>query len=362
MSDDDLDRRLRALPPELPPHPDRFGRVRARVDRRRRGWAVAGAGGLAVAGLLVVQVAAGLSGPPRDDWAFAPRLDTSTTRSANGHPVGDAASFCPTLPGLPMDEPRPTGTRERLVPTGVPEQVVICAYGTRPLGAEGAPPVAGVREISAGLDRLGVDLAQRPPLPGNRPCPAVGGQSTSYRLRLSYPDGAIWVATEHDPGNCAPASNGTFEAVGFGEQAAAAYATGTWESTPPGTDPCAPPDAGSWRQWDAGRWGQHRAMVPLGAVEAAICPSADGDRVVQGDRLTRLTDALNELPVTDGPAVCGSAGKGVGTTYRLVFRYPIGPSVVVHVHPGCHPEVFNGNLTSPYAGDVVRVIEELLSG
>jgi hypothetical protein len=241
---------------------------------------------------------------------------------------------------------RPVGVAatSQLVPEQPPSRALICAYG-----GDGLTALAGDKDLTQGLEALAGELAWLPPPeaigcggPGVAPLAPVAKDPfpAAYLIGLSYPDGELWVATSDNGETCPDTSNGAFTtSVGIGPQTRTAYGSGRW------TDPYTPT---SCANPGVGRLGQQGAMVPLGAVTLDICVPTGanrGWRDVRADpselvELARLLDNEPSRTSTDG---C-SSNYVINYTYELIFRYLVGPPVVVEMSLGCSPPLDNGSL------------------
>jgi hypothetical protein len=324
---------LRSLPPDLPDPVDRVGEVKARVLAVRRRRAV-GATVLAVLAFAVPpSVLLGGGSAPVSTPLACPQVHT-------GAP--------PWVPDLP----RGVDGRSRLVPPQAPVRAVVCAYA----GMNTDPEQAGWaltsgQELTAGLDGLADDLTLAARRTAPVACPAVGGPQVNYLLGLTYQTGTLWLSTADDPGQCSLASNGLFTANGIGKAVATAYDAGRWTGIPPDdTVPC-----GGGVQ--LGRLGQDAALVPSGAVSAEIC-RGNGPSVRLTSGFNGLVDALNQLPTEPAGYQCHTDGNVVG--YQLLFRYAMGPPVLIRIFAGCRPAIMNGSLGANDASTALPIVEQLL--
>ncbi|MDT4935424.1 MAG: hypothetical protein QOK11_3316 [Pseudonocardiales bacterium] len=135
--------------------------------------------------------------------------------------------FGPFTDAVALALPQPaTGfaASERLVPNQTPTRAVLCSYLHTSHGA-----LTGLRTMTAGLSKLGAELASLPRTRvEDQPCAtyATATDFDTYLLGLSYPKARVWIAI---PGNhCSGASNGSIEVINLRIDAEAAYRTGAW--------------------------------------------------------------------------------------------------------------------------------------
>ncbi len=269
-------------------------------------------------------------------------------------PRDDAAVGCPSrtvvgdVPATPTAE-----TTGRLVPEQTPAQALVCRYG--PV-ADGRADLTGEAPLTAGLDRLPADLL----LPGQErtatgDCVPGPGPVTPVLLRLTYPDGAVWVAATAEADRCRGATNGRFSSGSdVGDVLVASAATGRW------TVP-ALPDAGQRCVPDRdGRHGEETALLPAGVQALTLCR-------VAGDGVTRrratpaqqatVQDVLDEPVAVLSPRSC----PGGGDQYELAASYGSGPVVLVRYAPACTPDVDNGTLRADLEPAGRRRLDALLA-
>ena len=220
----------------------------------------------------------------------------------------------------------------RLVPKTTPSHAVICAYGGSRLAV-----LAGVKSITKGRPALASELTWLP-RPERTACGGVGlgdvgGRDptpAAYLIGLSYRQGWLWVSTAYT-GDCDGASNGTFAtSVAIGAETKKAYETGRWVA--PSSSSCASPGSG--------RLGQEHAMVPGKPGSLDICyfkeraRSRETQVSMSHARLMQLLELLNRQPTFTSTESCHETGNP--TFYTLIFRYNIGPPVVVSVAAWLH--------------------------
>lgn len=258
-------------------------------------------------------------------------------------PAGDrAVAVEPCPPSVPAGDvavpSAPTAdTLGRLVPQQPPSEALLCRYA--PDGT-GAAPLTGQVALAGGLERLPQDLL----LPGGTGVPACdagtagsAGPSAASLLRLTYPDGVVWVAAA---GTCAGTSNGPFTS-GYdrSDVLAASFAASAWTvpAQPDADQRCVPERTG--------RAGQEFALLPGGSTSLVLCRVA-GDgvarRVATDAQRAQVQDVLDEPVASRQPVPCAQTPE----QYELVARYPAGPAVQVAYVPGCAADVGNGSLTA----------------
>lgn len=269
--------------------------------------------------------------------------------AGGGDPVPEAQD-CPAAfevggeqPWVP--QPPSTQTGGRLVPDADPAEAMVCRY--TPEGAlEDSVPVRG------GLDRIRHDLLLPEKRPGQeRVCTLIGSAQVPYLLRLSYPDGDLWLSGTEDANSCRDTGNGAFVTPAYlGGRMAQAYDSGTWPPAPAATG-CT---AGG-----TGRAGQEDVLVPPGWQSLAVCSGSDTPREVPREQAETVVALLLELDIAPGSNSC--SGTAIGT-YNLLLRYEQGPPVAIWFAPGCEPSVHNGSLDA--APDAARSAElrDLLDG
>jgi hypothetical protein len=355
---DEVVERLRALPPDLADPGDRFDRVRARVLRRRRLAVAASAAAVVVTAAVVPLGLALANGGPHRGVAPATRAGT----------LSCPQTFAGTAPWVPR-LPDGVDGQSRLVPAQPPQRALVCAYdGANTAAEQNGWALSGSRLLFAGLDRLAADLTWLPrKLPGQENmCTAIGGTQVNYLVGLTYPEGTLWVSTAKEPNDCVDTSNGEFTSqVTIGGQVAASYTAGAWVAAPPPQltrtdhDPC--------RGERTGRLGQETAMVPGNPISVQVCEGTPTGQDVSYRTVTvrvgysDLVAALNALPTQTSSSSCQGDGKQ-RVFYELLFRYPVGPAVLVWIDPHCDPSIDNRSLQARDASTVVPHIRSLLAG
>ena len=259
-------------------------------------------------------------------------------------------------PQVPADPTAETG--RRLLPEGVdPTGALVCRYGPqgdfRPPSAPPAGALVGRRQLTGGLEQLADDLFLPRRLAGQgRVCTLIGAARTPYLLRLTYPDGVVWLATAQDANSCVDLTNGTFTTHEYvGDRFAAAYETGEWRPRPvlPQNGPC--------RERRPGRAGQEGSLVPGEPVSLRVCSGGTG-RDVGLDVLAAVRDVLAQPSAQPSDGTCSGAGA---PSYELLFRYDAGPPVLVRFTVGCEPDVDNGSLQAQLAPADAERLQDLLA-
>ncbi len=276
----------------------------------------------ALAALLLVTALAACEAPA-PDAVVEPAPCPATVASAT------------TRPDVPQQPTADTGGR--LVPTEVPTQALLCRYeGPQELFRSPPPvPLVGQRELT-GLERLPDDLFLPRDLGAARYCQQPGGQRRAYLLRLTYPDGVVWVSTVTDPGGCATAGNGAFVAGAYvGARLDASYAAGAW-TAPPARTPAGPCDGG-----DPGRAGQEGALVPGEPTALRVC-NGQTVRDLPDDVLAQVREVLSDPVAEPAQAICAQPRPGADRLLQV--RYRSGPVVLLRLTPGCRPDITNGSL------------------
>ena len=285
------------------------------------------------------------------------------------HRSGQSAAVSPALacpassggltPKVPH-EPQGVNGSDRLVPDQTPTSAVICAWtgqNTNPSNFT----FTGRRVLTGSLAAITAQLRWAPQTnPGVGGLnDEVGGTQIDYLVGLRYRSAIVWVATATEPNDVIGATNGRFaSAYGFGPTAAASLRTGRWTPTNRSTERDSGCDAP-----DVGRFGQESRMVPAGATSVTLCQTSAAPpkpRVTEKAGFSPFVAALNALPTHNGGSG-GECSKSPPIFYRLIFRYPQGPAVIVDVSPGCRPAVGNNSLASDQQGDVVTLVKAALA-
>lgn len=298
-------------------------RMQVLLSRSRRLWLLVALGStVAVAGAVVATGSSTDPARPTRVTALAPACpDTYVARGR-------------TPPVPPVQEG--SGPADRLVPAPVPAAAVICRYS--PLKAAGGSRLQGQRVLHGGLESVPDDLNVPAPVSGQRSaCTLVGSAQIPIRLGLSYGRTVTWVATVENVNGCQDVTNGRFSSHTYvADELETAYQRVRWDLRhvrPSAACPAALLD----------RAGQDRVLVPTGATRLVVC-AADGKV------LTRLTDARHIAAATalldqprPEPSTNGCSGQ-VTHSRSLVFGYPYGRSILIHVLQGCRPSVFSSSL------------------
>lgn len=347
---DDVVELLRSLPPDLPQPDDRVQQVRARVLNRRRRLAMT----TTVLSVLAVTVPLSVlqAGGPAPTGPPVPSGSAPT-----GAPLACPQVYAGAAPWVP-DPPRGVDGQSRLIPPQPPARALLCAYdGDTGAVSQAGLALTGSRELSGGLDRLASDLTLVTRRASEVACTARGGPQVNYLLGLTYDSGTLWVSASDDPNRCNAATNGQFTANYIGEALTASYTAGTW------TQPAVPATGYPCTGGPTGRLGQDTLLVPPDPISVEICHESDATTGRRSITLTTgytdLIDTINQLPTRESGSKCSVITSST-THYLLLFRYTEGPSVLLHVLPGCQPAIFNGNLGTDDAAPVLTHIEQLL--
>jgi hypothetical protein len=266
------------------------------------------------------------------------------------------ASGCPTrylgqglrswVPAIPQGV---DGTR-RLVPRRPPSAAVVCAYLQRDGGAlTGARPLRHRDALTAALTYL--------PSFGSATAYSCftyldGEDDDNFLIKLTYPDGELWVSTPHESCPGVP-TNGVFASrTSIGADTDTAFQFGAWP-----VRPSAPTCSSRF----AGRLGDDVRMVPGHPVSVTVCwPDSDGtQRTVTSSNTAALISALNRLPTKpyfDRPC---SADADQPPSIALNFHYESGPDVHVEVRLACQQGVVNELLESDDPVGIVPLIDIL---
>ena len=283
-------------------------------------------------------------------WFAADQLTGSSKKT----PVAGSAADCPAT--HPDDDeywvpskPSIAGADDRLVPDVTPESMQVCAY------LHDDNELTGQQAVTGNVSEAAQTLTWLPRRVGGRAC-ALERMITdgdNYLIRLTYPDGVVWLAAPGD--HCAGASNGDFETrANLRQFAADAYQTGAW--LPPGLDQ--PPTICGYK-WAPGRLGDDTAMVPGTPDSVTICNDQREQTVVNPGA---LIDQLNALPTQPSTGGCHATHDPNFTMidYHLFFNYAQGPPAVVDVLVGCAPNVDNSALQAQADQQLVELIQQML--
>lgn len=328
-------------------------RVAAR--RRRRTSAVAAALGLIVAVPVGWVAVRGADGP--HTAPVAPAAPTAPTPTTSAAPTASTASTTPTAlaaecpalttPGeAPPAPPRDLELNGRLVPAQAPTSITLCRYDYA--AGDAARELTGTQVIGGDLGRLVGDLREVAVVSDDRPPDCYPPAATTpYRLRLTYPEGTVWVSAMASTEGCAypmeTTSNGERTFAHLGNDLEKAYSTRGWTGF--SNEPCAAP---VWRR------GTAQQLVPDGVTSATVCSMTSPGppyrtRTVAPNELPTLVRALSAMPSTlaryagqDPSAACGGTGGTMAPTQVVVLDYARGPAVAVRLFPTCEPEASNG--------------------
>ena len=233
----------------------------------------------------------------------------------------------------------------------------ICAYGGSKLAV-----LAGFKSITKGRPALASELTWLP-RPERTACGGVGPGGVggrdptpaAYLIGLSYRQGWLWVSTAYT-GNCDGASNGTFAtSVAIGAETKKAYETGAI-GVAPSSSSCASPGSG--------RLGQEHAMVPGTPGSLDICYFKEGARSretqvsMSHTQLMQLLELLNRQPTFTSTESCHETGNP--TFYTPIFRYNVGPPVVVSVRVAALLRLTTGRCKPRTAPRLVALIRRYL--
>lgn len=264
---------------------------------------------------------------------------------AGDRPPDAAAPPCPASKAAGVVVPAaPTAdTVGRLVPERPPTQALLCRYQ-----GDGDASLTGEVGLSAGLERLPQDLLL-PAAVSPLACDADRAAAPEHLLRLTYPDGVVWVAS-----TCAGTSNGPFSS-GYdrSDVLSASFTAGAWTvpRQPDADQRCVPERTG--------RAGQEFALLPTGSTSLVLCRIAgDGTTrrtATQAQRM-QVQAALDTPVATRQPTPCAQSQE----QYELVARYPVGPPVQVAYLPGCALDVGNGSLQAALEPDGERAVRNVV--
>ena len=143
--------------------------------------------------------------------------------------------------------------------------------------------------------------------------------------------------------------------IAIGDETKKAYETGRWVA----------PSFTSCNSAFVGRLGQEHAMVPRQPMSLDICYFKPRVRFHQAEvfeshpRLLRLLTLLNGEPRFTSTESCHQT-TSEPVFYTLIFRYNIGPPVVVSVARGCVPAVDNGSLQAKNGTAALALIQRYL--
>ncbi len=255
-----------------------------------------------------------------------------------GCPASVVVSPAERVP-VPVPQDPTAETTGRLVPQEPPTSARVCTYGPVDGDAEPGPvALSGDVALTGGLERVPQDLLLPRATGGGGACTPAPGPVAGRLLRLTYPDGVVWVSAGD---GCGGTGNGPFRSdVDRADLLAASAAAGAW------TAPDQPDAAQRCVPERAGRRGQEAALLPAGATSLVLCRVA-GDGVARRSATPAQQQAVQD--VLDEPVAVPSTGGcpgGGGTQYELAARYPAGPAVVVRFTDGCRPDVDNGSLAA----------------
>ena len=300
-------------------------------------------------GLLVCVLAACLTGCSGGAGVAAPE----PTRVQGSYPAEV---------GYPPTPPHATSLPDkRLVPDEVPRSMLLCRYEQVPAPTfpppSGYVPVfrlSGSRSIE-GLGQAAGDLQVPPMVQGEtHACTLVGGTPFPFLARIEYDARTVWLATSTDINSCADITNGSTTSHSYlGGDFQASYDAGTWTRyRRRGTAPAC---------YDAaGRFGQHRQLVPDEPVRIRMCKDqVELQPVTDPDRIARVLQLLNKPKTTASRSGC----EGTVTHQRqLLFEYRSGRSVAVDVLQGCRPDVFSSSLSEQLTDPDVQTLFTAVAG
>jgi hypothetical protein len=284
----------------------------------------------------------------------APRSVASTapSRASASQPVSTPPPAAPSCPAQfdsaskPWVPALPTGVdgRTRLAPATVAAAVVVCAYRHADNEA-----LTGSRQLAGDLTPVEDQLSWAPPKVNTAVLPCAlyiaAADRDNYLIGLQYQDALVWVWA---PGfHCQSSGNGEFvSSANLGAVASGWYDAGR-ASAAASSASCVN---------GLGRLGQDVALVPAGASGAQICRVAISSdtllRTLTAVAAGQLADALNAVPTAKATDACVSGVVGS----KLVFTYPSGPPVIVHIRPGCDQVIDNGALQTLAHTDLTRVL------
>jgi len=250
-----------------------------------------------------------------------------------------------------------------MLPDRAARSALVCAYNGSNMESNAGLPLSSRKNLKGDLAAMVDELCWLPPeVPGGQhACTLMGGPQTNFLVAVTFADGRTsWLGTADDPNGCVGTLGSISSPWTTGHRFTAAMKIGRW--TPP-----TPSSNGNCS--GGARFGQQNRMVPDGAVGLTICWNAGNKnfevQVARG--FADLVIAFNAPAVIASTSSCQNTPASTGaseisdsTVYRLIFRYPSGPAVEVHVNRFCEPAIDNFSLAAAYSGNGLPLLKAFL--